>query len=539
MLNHLRVRTQLISIFVAAVLGMISLQFIMLIEMRSRLLEDHKKTVKSAVDVAVATLDFYHKLEASGKLDKATAQEQAKAALRHVRYLGSEYFYIYNLQGINQMHATRPDFEGKDKNDMLDPQGRPIVKLLLNAAKGSGYVEIEFPRPNQPKPVPKLLHTALYADWDWVVGSGIYLDDVDTIFKEELIRAGLLTLIATLIVGSIAFFMLRNLTRQIGGEPQDAQRMMQEVAEGNLNVRVVASSPNSLLATLDKTIGTLRQTILRIRENAERVAAESQAILGDARAVATSTKNQTGAAQNMASAIQELASSVAQVSDLALETESNSNVAAHLAQEGEQVAANGATEMRKLADVAQVATQRMESLVVQTNKVEAIANVIKDIASQTNLLALNAAIEAARAGEQGRGFALVADEVRRLAERTAEATVQISGMIQQVQTESADAVQVVNQVMPQVDRAVQLVSNVAEKLRMIREGANTTVERTRNVADATREQSNTSNTVSHQVEEITRMVEDTDSAAQRTTLAVARLDGLASELRAEVAQFRT
>lgn len=539
MLNHLRVRTQLISIFVAAVLGMISLQFIMLIEMRSRLLEDHKKTVKSAVDVAVSTVDYYRKQEQAGKIDQAQAQAQAKAALRHVRFAGTEYFYIYNQQGINLMHPIRPEFEGKDKNDLMDPRGRPIVKLLIGAATSTGFVEIDFPRPGSPQPIPKLLHTALYADWGWIVGSGIYLDDVDTIFKEELIRASLLTLVATFIVGGIALLMLRNLTRQIGGEPQDAQRVMQEIAGGNLNVRVVASSPNSLLATLDKTIATLRQTILRIRENAERVAVESQAILGDARAVAASTKNQTGAAQNMASAIQELASSVAQVSDLALETESNSNVAAHLAQEGEQVAANGATEMRKLADVAQVATQRMESLVVQTNKVEAIANVIKDIASQTNLLALNAAIEAARAGEQGRGFALVADEVRRLAERTAEATVQISGMIQQVQTESADAVQVVNQVMPQVDRAVQLVSNVAEKLRMIREGANTTVERTRNVADATREQSNTSNTVSHQVEEITRMVEDTDSAAQRTTLAVARLDGLASELRAEVAQFRT
>ncbi|WP_158529689.1 methyl-accepting chemotaxis protein [Parvibium lacunae] len=543
MFNQLKVRTQLTAILVVAVLGMIALQFSMLFAMRDRLLEDHKKMVRGAVDIAVSTASHFYKLEKEGKLDRAQAQEQAKQVLRHIRYAGTEYFYIYNQQGINLMHAIRPDFEGQDKNDMKDPKGRPIVKLLLDAAVPNspqkGFSEIEFPRPGDPVPVPKLLYTALYADWGWVIGSGIYLDDIKRIFVEELIRAIFMTVLATLVVGGIAMFILKNLVNQIGGEPQEAQQVMQELAAGNLSVSVRSEAPYSILSTLGKTIGTLRETMTHIRQHAEQVASESQAILSDARTVAAATQSQTGASQHMASSIQELASSISQVSELALETESNSISAAHLAGEGEKIAADGATEMRKLADVARVATQRMDALVVQTNKVEKIANVIKDIAAQTNLLALNAAIEAARAGEQGRGFAVVADEVRSLAERTAEATVQITKMIQQVQTESADAVQVVSQVMPQVDQAVKLVSDVADKLRLIRQGATSTVERTRSVAEATREQSNTSQNVSHQVEEMSQMIENTNQAMQRTSAAVSRLDTLAADLRQEVAHFKT
>jgi methyl-accepting chemotaxis protein len=180
----------------------------------------------------------------------------------------------------------------------------------------------------------------------------------------------------------------------------------------------------------------------------------------------------------------------------------------------------------------------IRSLESRTNEISSIANVIKEIAAQTNLLALNAAIEAARAGEQGRGFAVVADEVRKLAERTSAATEEIGGMIGAIQSDTASAVGAMDQALPQVERGVELAQEAAQSLRDIRDGAGTTLNRIRDVALATREQSAASNAIAQQVESIAQMVEETSASMQQTAESAHNLEQVAQELGALVARFR-
>ena len=184
------------------------------------------------------------------------------------------------------------------------------------------------------------------------------------------------------------------------------------------------------------------------------------------------------------------------------------------------------------------ASQRIHKLEERANQISSIAGVIKEIAGQTNLLALNAAIEAARAGEQGRGFAVVADEVRKLAERTSTATVEIEQKIAGIQAETVEVVGVMNSALPQVATGVEAAEQAADTLRRIKDGAQSTLDRVREVAESTREQSVASDSIAQKVEEIATMVEETTAAMHSTAQTAEDLERISGELNALVSRFR-
>jgi methyl-accepting chemotaxis protein len=195
-------------------------------------------------------------------------------------------------------------------------------------------------------------------------------------------------------------------------------------------------------------------------------------------------------------------------------------------------------EINAISSTVSDASGRIRKLEERANEISSIAGVIKEIAGQTNLLALNAAIEAARAGEQGRGFAVVADEVRKLAERTASATIQIEEMITGIQSDTVLVVGVMNAALPQVEAGVQAAQGAAESLRKIKEGAHSTLASIREVADATKEQSVASTNIAQRVEQIAQMVEETSAAMQSTAETAADMEKISSELNRLISRFR-
>ena len=212
--------------------------------------------------------------------------------------------------------------------------------------------------------------------------------------------------------------------------------------------------------------------------------------------------------------------------------------AAHVSLASGQATDEIADSLLHLATESRNSAGEVDALAQRADEIGAIVKLIHDVADQTNLLALNAAIEAARAGEQGRGFAVVADEVRKLAERTSSATTEIEQMIVGIQNDTSSAVSAMNAALPEVDQGVTLASSASEALAAIESGARRTLERVREIAEATHEQSASSTAIAHQVEEISHMVETTSENIRGAADAAIALEQIASSLKDQIARFR-
>jgi methyl-accepting chemotaxis protein len=209
-----------------------------------------------------------------------------------------------------------------------------------------------------------------------------------------------------------------------------------------------------------------------------------------------------------------------------------------LSTEGGEVIHKAAAEMSQIAETVRLTAQAIEELGQHSNQISSIVQVIKDVADQTNLLALNAAIEAARAGEQGRGFAVVADEVRKLAERTTKATEEITQMIGTIQHSAQAAVSTMSSAVDQVSGGVALAKQAGSAITQIKDGAEQVVAVVNDISSALTEQSSASNDIAAQVEKVAQMTEENSAAAAETSSAANNLQELASHMRATVSRFK-
>ncbi|NMG65846.1 methyl-accepting chemotaxis protein [Azoarcus indigens] len=538
MFEKLGLRGRLIVLVGVALAGLVCLAGAQVIHLRGQMLEDRKATLHAAVDMAMSVVKDMQAREQKGELSREEAQQRAKEVLRSMRYLGNEYFYVYDSKGMGVMHATQPDYEGVNHWERKDKSGQYIVRQLVGAATGSGYVETFSRRPGSDVQVPKLQHLAYSQPWDWAVGTGLYLDDLDAMFRNELLKVGIGILVMFLLVGASAWAITRAILRQIGGEPLVAMRLMERASEGDLTAEVGKVPPGSLLASLDKMLIGLRGMVTGVGSNARTLVGNAGHIAEAADQVALAARTQSDATSAMAAAVEQMTVSINHISQSAQDTEDSSATAAENASTGERTVSKAADEIGKIADSVTAAATAIRQLEARAGEISTVTGVIRDIAAQTNLLALNAAIEAARAGEQGRGFAVVADEVRGLAERTAAATLQIGDMVGTIQGETGVAVAAMDAVLPQVEQGVGLAREAASSLRAIRDGASATLNRIRDVALATREQSAASTAIAQQVESIAQMVEETSAAMASTADSAKSAEQVADDLNGLVARFR-
>jgi methyl-accepting chemotaxis protein len=249
-------------------------------------------------------------------------------------------------------------------------------------------------------------------------------------------------------------------------------------------------------------------------------------------------EEQANSTSATAASIEELTVSINEVAQSAHATGENSSTAANCAEQGRALVSSSADEIEKISAIVARSSEQIGQLATRSRDIGGIASVIKEIAEQTNLLALNAAIEAARAGEQGRGFAVVADEVRKLAERTSKATNEIAAMVVSVQADTKMAVEAMAEAAPQVTRSLDKAREASSVLESIHRQALESSERVQEVAMATREQATVANDVARHVQHIASMTEETTATMRGNAVSVVELKQLANQLREAVAYFR-
>ena len=302
--------------------------------------------------------------------------------------------------------------------------------------------------------------------------------------------------------------------------------------EGNDELHAAGRSFNEMAVALRQMLERIQNDVLTLRSSAEQLADSSQQILHGAGV-------QSSAASSMAAAVEEMTAGVDHISSNAEEAQKSSQQSDATATAGGRIVASMVDNTKNTAQAVNQAADSVEALGRQSEAISAIVGTIRDIADQTNLLALNAAIEAARAGEAGRGFAVVADEVRKLAERTAKSTREISDMISAIQEGTNTAVASMRQSMSQVAAGVEEAQQAGAAIEQIKTWSAEVVGAVAEISEALREQATANSEISQTVERIAQMSEENNSAASANADTAAGLHRIAETLGQEVARFRT
>ena len=364
-------------------------------------------------------------------------------------------------------------------------------------------------------------------------------DAASTVGWESTLSVILAVIFLALGLG-VSIWILRHVMGELGGEPTYAAQVVRHIAQGDLTMRIDVESGDStsLLAGMKQMQTSLHDIIARIKNASAHLTDAAQSLASTADQVAQGSSHQSDSASSIAAAVEEMTVSINFVKDSAKTAHGLADDARQLSVQGAEHVQETVGEINTIAGSVDSSTKVVRLLGEQSQKISGIVGVIREIADQTNLLALNAAIEAARAGEQGRGFAVVADEVRKLAEKTATSTQEISDMIAEIQQGTQKAVRQMEEGSTQVEKGVAVAAATGESMNAIEAGAGKVLHAVDEISTALQEQAAASDQIAQGVERIAHMTEENSAAVGSVSAAAGELQKLAAELKDNVSRFR-
>lgn len=536
----MKVSTRLILIVASSLLGLALFAGFALYSVRTSMMNDREAQIRTLLRMATTVAERFHAQEVAGKLSHEAAQKGAAEAMLGMR-AGDVYLFARNAENVMMVHAKTKEIGKKDLG-AVQPDGRPLTVIYKEklAKADPALLHLMTARPGRPADElqPKLNGVTHYAPWDWTIGTGFFVDDIDTEFKHNaLILGGIGLLLATL-TGLGTILLSRSLYRDLGGEPKAAMEATLAIASGKLDTPLPAASGNSLMAGLSRMQEQLRAIISEVQHGSRTLHQATTDIAGRIEEIRSNSSRASEATSSTAAAIEEMTVSIGQIAEGSHTTESISTQSTKLAETGGQQVTEVADAIEKVSAQIKDASAQIGTLAERSRQIDHIALTIEDIASQTNLLALNAAIEAARAGEQGRGFAVVADEVRKLAERTSKATQEITQTVAAIQTDTQSVVDSMDAIGPQIQGCVDKVAQATNALHEIRSSSHETLAQLRDIAHATAEQNAASNNIASNVEQIAHMADESERSVAQAGQTANTLAALAAGLDKTVARFQ-
>lgn len=494
--------------------------------------------------------------------------DEAKAEIGKLRFGpdGKDYFFIIDTALNMVMHPIKPALNNTSMQDFRDPKGKALFVEMVKTGKenGQGFVDYLWPKPGEDAPVTKLSYVQLFKEWGWIVGTGIYIDDIDkamavqekgihTLLKHQKLLIAAIVAAMVLMVGGLITVLSSRITRPI----READAFFRDIAEGegDLTGRLSVQS-NDELGSMAKSFNTfadkLQNMIGYIAGESLEMNTSSSALRGISTGLATVAEDTMAQSSTAASAVEEMSTNMHLVATSMEDAAANVNAVAsaieemtstinEIAETSEKARIVTGNAVNQAAD----ASVSVKELGCAAREITKVLETISEISQQVDLLALNATIEAARAGDAGKGFAVVANEIKDLAKQTAQATDQIKERIESIQSTTRAIVLVIANIGSVVGENSEIVNTIATA---VEEQSVTTREISENVAQISMaiqevnanvaESSNVSQMVAQQIAEINKSSIEMNDTAQKVDENSNSLDTLAQSLNKLVSSYK-
>ncbi|GAB3257908.1 methyl-accepting chemotaxis protein [Chitinimonas naiadis] len=505
---------------------------------------DAQLTSAARAYVLLLGQNYHDKLPPRESVDLAQKRQEAIKLTRAAAFLKVQYLYSFVVRDgkVFYVQASLSDEQEKDATFELYlkpsdvPETDPHVLEAIKSGKPL-FDESDNPQYGHLRTIIMPVQTS--SGETYVACADVNADVVAAEVKSAVWTA-LLTGIV-LLGGSLVVSLL--LGKLIARPLQQLRDMMQALTtgSGDLTVKLEVRSQDEIgqIATYFNTfMGQLREMFLKVREETVKLTGGVKQISNMAEQLSQDARSQSDMASATAATIEQITVSVDHIASNTQDADQNAQETGHLSDVSANAVTDVAHQIERAASSVGELSGVMAALDQRAIQISTIVNVIKEIADQTNLLALNAAIEAARAGEQGRGFAVVADEVRKLAERTGSATVEIEQMIGGMRTQSSQAMTSMDATHDVVQNSVGMAQAAAEQIRGIRLRMGEVVSRVREIAGSAREQSSATTLMAQSAERISVMAQDGDRSIQVAKGVIDDLNALAGELREMIGRFK-